>query len=250
MNTIKSYILNQVAEKKLSQEDAKRFLLEITQANANEISKKSDNDIAVVGMAGRFPKAESVEEFWELLRDGINCIDEYPQIRVKDAEHVLRNPYYMEYVTGIVADPKDLDDAYAPAGYMREIDKFDANFFGIPPKEATYMDPNQRLTLEVTWEAMEDAGYGGEKLFGSDTGVYIGREGTNISQYRYSAKKDPMQLTGAWESIIASRISYLFNFRGPCMLVDTACSGSLVSVHMAAKAILSGECSAALAGGV
>ncbi|MCW8997736.1 MAG: SDR family NAD(P)-dependent oxidoreductase, partial [Kangiellaceae bacterium] len=80
--------------------------------------------------------------------------------------------------------------------------------------------------------------------------VYIGREGTNISQYRYSAKKDPMQLTGAWESIIASRISYLFNFRGPCMLVDTACSGSLVSVHMAAKAILSGECSAALAGGV
>ena len=251
MNTIKNYILNQVAEKNLSQEDAKQFLLELAQSGASEASSaNSNNDIAIVGMAGRFPKAENVEEFWELLRDGINCIDDYPQNRIQDAEHVLRNPYYMEYVTGIVADPKDLEDAYAPAGYMKEIDKFDAAFFGIPPKEATYMDPNQRLALEVAWQAMEDAGYGGEKLFGSNTGVYIGREGTNISQYRYSVKKDPMQLTGAWESIIASRISYLFNFRGPCMLVDTACSGSLVSVHMAAKAILSGECEVALAGGV
>ncbi|MCO7224348.1 SDR family NAD(P)-dependent oxidoreductase [Pleionea sp. CnH1-48] len=247
MNTIKNYILKQVAEKKLNQEDAKAFLLELAQTNQQEVA---DNDIAVIGMAGRFPKADNVEEFWQLLRDGINCIDEYPQGRVKDAEHVLRNPYYMEYVTGIVADPKDLDDAYAPAGYMKEIDKFDSAFFGIPPNEATYMDPNQRLALEVAWEAMEDAGYGGDTLYGSDTGVYLGREGTNVSQYRYSAKKDPMQLTGAWESIMASRISYLFNFRGPCMLVDTACSGSLVSVHMASKAILSGECSVALAGGV
>ncbi|MCG7495638.1 SDR family NAD(P)-dependent oxidoreductase [Vibrio sp. Of7-15] len=253
MKAIKNYILQQVANQEISQQQAKEYLLELSQltsGRAENIPGTTGNEIAVIGMAGRFPKAENAEKFWQLLSDGINCIDEFPIERQKDGEHILRNPYYMEYLIGEAIKPEDMAEVYAKAGYLDETDKFDTAFFGIPPSEATYMDPNQRLTLEVAWEAMEDAGYGGETLFGSNTGVYIGKEGTNFSLYRYNTKKDPMQLTGSWESIIGSRISYLFNFRGPCMLVDTACSASLVSVHMAAKAILSGECDTALAGGV
>lgn len=247
MSTIKNYILKQVAEKKLNQDEAKQLLLELAKAGATETPDKS---IAIIGMSGRFPQADNAEQFWEKLRDGINCIGDYPIERRRDIEHVVRNPYYLEYLTGNALTLKDLDDVFAPAGYMKDVDKFDAAFFGIPPNEATHMDPNQRMALEIAWEAMEDAGYGGESLFGTNTGVYIGREGTNVAFYRFNSKKDPMQLTGSWESIIASRISYLFNLRGPSMLVDTACSSSLVSVHMACKAILSGECNMALAGGV
>ncbi|WP_024914075.1 type I polyketide synthase [Chania multitudinisentens] len=247
MNSIRNYILQQVAKQQLNQQQAKAYLMEL---NDLDRTATADNDIAIIGMAGRFPKAENAEVFWQLLRDGINCIDEYPLERRKDDAHILSNPHYMEYLNGRSLKPDEIADAYAKAGYMQETDKFDAAFFGIPPAEALYMDPNQRLTLEVAWEAIEDSGYGGEKLFGSNTGVFVGREGTNHALYRYQTKSDPMQLTGSWESIIGSRISYLFNFRGPCMLVDTACSSSLVSIHMAAQSINNGECDIALAGGV
>lgn len=250
MNQLKTYILRQVAAQQLGQDEARNLLLELANANTTAAPAPSDKKIAIIGMAGRFPQADSAEAFWQQLRDGLNCIVDYPKNRQQDIEAILKNPYYLEYLTGNAVTLKNLDQVFAPAGYMQEVDKFDAAFFGIPPNEATYMDPNQRLALEVAWEAMEDAGYGGETLFGTDTGVYLGREGTNVAFYRFNSKKDPMQLTGSWESIIASRISYLFDLRGPSMLVDTACSSSLVSVHLACKAILSGECALALAGGV
>jgi len=249
MNTIKNYILKQVAGNKLSQDQAKQLLLELTQMS--EASSKNEfNDIAIVGMAGRFPKAENVDEFWELLREGVNCIDDYPASRKQDFEHILRNPYYTEFLIGDAIAESDIDKAHARAGYLKQIDKFDADFFAIPPSEATFMDPYQRISLETAWETMEDAGYGDKTLFGSNTGVFIGKENTNYSLYRYCSVKDPMQLTGSWESIMASRISYLFNFRGPCMVIDTACSAGLVSIHMAARSILNGECEVAIAGGI
>ncbi|MCY7295211.1 type I polyketide synthase [Alteromonas sp. a30] len=253
MNSIKNYILQQVATKAITQEQAKQFLLELSQAQAassEAASSDDDNAVAIIGMSGRFPKAENVDEFWQLLRDGVNCVDDFPEERQKDFEHILRNPYYTEFLIGDAIAEKDIHRAHAKAGYMKQIDKFDANFFGIPPSEATHMDPNQRQALECAWEAMEDAGYGGETLYGKDVGVYIGKENTNYSLYRYCAEKDPMQLTGTWESIMASRISYLFNFRGPCMVVDTACSAGLVSVHMGAAAVLNGDCDLAIAGGI
>jgi len=248
MKAIKNYILQQVASKSLDQEQAKQLLLELNLAAAADA--KQDNEIAIIGMSGRFPKAENVEEFWQLLRDGVNCIDDYPPERKQDFEHILRNPYYTEFLIGDAIREQDIPNAHARAGYLKQIDKFDADFFGIPPSEATFMDPYQRLALETAWEVMEDAGYGDKTLFGSNTGIYIGKENTNYSLYRYCSVKDPIQLTGSWESIMASRISYLFNFRGPCMVIDTACSGGLVSVHMAAKAILNGECDVAIAGGI
>lgn len=257
MNSIKNYILQQVATKAITQEQAKQFLLELSQsqsaatdAQESENRENSDNAVAIIGMSGRFPKSENVDEFWQLLRDGVNCVDHFPEERQKDFEHILRNPYYTELLIGEAVAEKDIHRAHAKAGYMKHIDKFDANFFGIPPSEATHMDPNQRQALECAWEAMEDAGYGGESLFGGNVGVYIGKENTNYSLYRYCSEKDPMQLTGTWESIMASRISYLFNFRGPCMVVDTACSAGLVSVHMGAAAVLNGDCDVAIAGGI
>ncbi len=252
MSSIKKYILEQVARRALSQDEAKKLLTELAQTSGPRDHERQplDTAIAIVGMAGRFPRANNPEEFWQVLRNGLNCIRDFPVPRKKDFEHILRNPHYTELLINTTVPPEHIDHAHAPAGYIDEIDKFDAAFFGIPPTEAAFMDPHQRVALEVSWEAMEDAGYGGRSLYGSNTGVFIGKEGTNYSLYRYCTVSHPMQLTGSWESVMASRISYLFDFSGPCMLVDTACSAGLVSVHMAARAILDGECDQALAGGI
>jgi acyl transferase domain-containing protein len=249
-NSLKNFILQQVAKQAITQAEAKQYLLELNGSAETSKAENSSNDIAIVGMAGKFPKAENADEFWDLLRRGINCIDDYPEARRKDFEHILRNPHYTEFLIGDAIKREDIPHAHARAGYLNFIDKFDASFFGIPPAEATFMDPYQRMALETAWETLEDAGYGGDTLSGTATGIFIGKEGTNYSLYRYCSVKDPMQLTGSWESIMASRISYLFNFRGPCLVVDTACSAGLVSVHMAARAILNKECDQAIAGGI
>ncbi len=245
MEQIQKYILSQVAKQQLTKEEAKVLLTELVDSSIS-----LQRDIAVIGMSGRFPGANDTETFWKLLRSGTNCIREFPRDRLKDIEHVLRNPYYTEFMLGNAIPPAEIHQINVKAGYLDEIDKFDAAFFGIPPSEATYMDPNQRLALEVAWEAMEDAGYGGDALVGSRTAVYIGRDGTNYSFYRLSSDKDAMQLTGSWESMIVSRISYTFDFKGPCMVIDTACSAGMVSVHMAVQALLAGECDFAIAGGL
>ncbi|TCP55916.1 polyketide synthase PksN [Tumebacillus sp. BK434] len=242
---VKKYILSQVANQQLSKEEAKQLLLDL--AAAEVVIEK---DIAIVGMAGRFPKAADAEAFWQVLRSGENCIREFPAERVKDSAHVMSNPSFSEFILGNAIPPEDVGNIHAKAGYLDEIDKFDAAFFGIPPTEAAYMDPQHRMVLEVAWEAMEDAGYGGESLIGSKTGVYIGKDNTNYSYYRQSAEKHPMLLTGTWESLLASRISHLFDFKAPCMLIDTACSAGLISVHLAAQALTAGDCDVAIAGGV
>ena len=245
MSSLKKFILEQVAKRAITGEQAKLYLKELGKSSA----AKAD-EIAIIGMAGRFPRAKNADEYWKVLRDGVNCIQDFPEQRKKDFEHILRNKHYTELLIGKAIDPKDIDRVHAKAGYMEEVDKFDAEFFGIPPTEAIFMDPHQRVALEIAWEAMENAGYGGERLIGSNTGIYLGRECTNFSLYRYTTVNNPMKLTGSWESIMVSRISYLFDFKGPCMIVDTACSAGLVSVHMAAQALLNGECETALAGGI
>lgn len=242
---LKKYILTQVAKQQLSKEEAKSLLMDLT---AMEVSVQKD--IAIVGMAGRFPKAADAEAFWQRLRNGENCIREFPVDRVRDSEHVFRNPYFSEFILGKSVKVDDLADVHAKAGYLDEIDKFDASFFGIPPTEAVYMDPQHRMVLEVAWEAMEDAGYGGDALLGSRTGVYLGKDNTNYPYFRQSSEPHPMQLTGSWESLMASRISHLFDFKAPCMIIDTACSAGLISVHLAAQALAAGDCDMAIAGGV
>ncbi|WP_338848358.1 SDR family NAD(P)-dependent oxidoreductase [Massilia sp. W12] len=250
MSSIKKYILEQVAKRNLTQDEAKKLLTELSNSKDSEPGAPKNNDIAIIGMAGRFPRSADAEQFWQVLRNGLNCIRPFPKQRAADFEHILRNPSYTEFLIGDAIPEEDIPHAHAAAGYLDEIDKFDAQFFGIPPTEATFMDPHQRVALELAWETMENAGYGAQRLYGSNTGVYLGRENTNYSLYRYTTENNPMKLTGSWESIMVSRISFLFDFKGPCMIVDTACSAGLVSVHMAAQAILNGECDTALAGGI
>lgn len=245
MTSIRKYIFEQVAKRALSIEDAKHYLTELS-----AIAEPTEQSIAIIGMAGRFPKAENLQQFWDVLLRGESCIRDYPEARRKDLEPILHNPHYADFLLGDTFKPEDCSTLYRPAGYLDEIDKFDAGFFGIAPTEAIYMDPYQRLTLEVAWEAMESAGYGGSRLNGTPTGVFMGKDATNHSMYRHCSIADPMQLTGGRESIIATRIAHLFDFRGPCLMLDSACSAGLVSVHYAIQSLLNGECETALAGGI
>ncbi|NOU63523.1 polyketide synthase, partial [Paenibacillus sp. LMG 31461] len=146
----------------------------------------------------------------------------------------------------------DVDEsAYEPGGYLEEIDKFDAEFFGISTKEALLMNPLQKLMLETAFLAVEDAGITREQIANTKTGVFVGRDNACISLYNdYVGNIHPLALTGAYASVLSSRISHALKLTGPSMVIDTACSSALVSLHHACKALQDGECVMAIAGGI
>jgi 3-oxoacyl-(acyl-carrier-protein) synthase/aryl carrier-like protein len=199
--------------------------------------------VAIIGIAVKMPMADSSAAFWRNLCEGADCIGEFPVARRRDSEALVL----------LGSNLRREEIRYYRGGFLGEIDQFDHRFFGFSPKEAELMDPNQRLFLETAWEALEDAGYGGEKLSGSRTGVYLGHSSWPVYE-SYIVKTEPesvaLSVPGNFASIIASRLSHLLDLKGPCLTVDTACSGSLVAVHLACRAIRSGECDQALAGGV
>lgn len=204
----------------------------------------SRNDIAIIGMAGRFAWANDLAEFWANLLLGRDCIREFPSNRRADTDRYLRQ-----------AGLRDEAATYVPGAYLENIDQFDYGFFKISPKEASLMDPNQRLFLEIAWQALEDAGYGGHKLKGSRTGIYLGFSSDLHAEYKrmvmdLEAESASLAIPGNIKSIIASRIAYLLDFKGPSMLVDTACSSALTALHLACRALRAGECEQALVGGV
>ncbi len=139
-------------------------------------------------------------------------------------------------------------------GYLDEIDRFDYSFFGLAPKAAQFMDPNQRLFLQSAWHAIEDAGYAGGGMNGSRVGVYAGYSKVGYDYERLLSANYPEELhqyiVGNLPSVLASRIAYFLNLKGPAVTVDTACSSSLAAVHMACKSLMSGDCEMALAGGI
>ncbi len=207
----------------------------------------SSRDIAVIGMSGRFGSADNIEDFWDGLKSGTEYIRELPEYRKKDSEN------YINSVSRMGINKEDFN--YFKAGFLENIDYFDCSMFNISPKEANLMDPCQRLLLEVIFEAIEDAGYGGKKLAGSRTGVYVGHSNDFGEDYkRYcrmvSNVMEESAVTGNIRSIIGSRISYILDLKGPSITIDTACSSALVAVHTACQAIRSGDCSMAIAGGV
>ncbi len=243
MNHLKSLIAEQLVEKRISREAAKELLRALSQPGQQE-------QIAVIGMAGRFSSTRDIDQFWEFLKLGRTGIRSFPEARQADMREVFANPSYAELILGAPVAEADLPHLYAKSGYMERIDTFDAAYFGIPPLEADYMDPNQRLALEVAHEALENAGYGGPASHGSRTGVFLGRDHANFSFYRMASERHPMQLSGSWEGLAASRISYVFDLKGPCLVTDTACSAGAVSIHLAIQSLLAGECDTALAGGI
>jgi acyl transferase domain-containing protein/surfactin synthase thioesterase subunit len=203
-----------------------------------------DEPIAVVGMSCRLPGgANTPEDFWELLRDGRDAMSEVPRDRWDiDA-------YYDR-------DPDAPGKMYVrSAGFLQgmPVDRFDAAFFGISPREVLSMDPQQRMLLEVSWEALEDAGQVPSQLVGTRTGVFVGIASNDYSLRVISpdsTEMDPYAGTGNSYSVAAGRVSYVLGLRGPAMSVDTACSSSLVTLHLACQSLRSGESDLALAGGV
>lgn len=227
--------------------DVTKFRLNTAQREtpwAAPIEKISAKDIAIIGMACRFGRAGNAEEFWECLREGQDLIRPFPSSRRKDTDGYL-------WMKG----RSDREIEYCEGGYLDEIDKFDPLFFKIPPKEASLMDPHQRIFLQTAWHALEDAGYGGKRLSGTNTGVYVGHSSDFGREYKdlvheLERESYALSLGGNVKSIIASRISYTLDFKGPGVVVDTACSSSLAAVHMACRALRGGECDQALAGSV
>ena len=196
--------------------------------------------IAIVGASCRFPGATGLDEFWQLLRVGGNAVGTVPNDRWNSDKLYSANP----------DAPGKITTRFG--AFISNIREFDCAFFGISPREAAAMDPQQRLLLETAFEAFEDAGLPMESLAGSQTGVYVG---IGPGDYGRMCARTWDQIgahyaTGNFLSTAADRIPYFFDLRGPSMAVDTACSSSLVAVHLACRAIDSGEATLALGGGV
>ena len=196
--------------------------------------------IAIVGMGCRMPGAEDLDAFWRLLREGRDSIAEVP------AERWDVQSFY---------DPRPDTPGKMNTrcgGFLERVDLFDPQFFGISAREALRMDPQQRLVLEVSWEALENAGIAPGSLAGSRTGVFLGISNSDYSWHQFARYSDIdiYASTGNAHSVAASRLSYVLDLRGPSMAVNTACSSSLVAVHLACQSLRAGECDAAIAGGV
>jgi phthiocerol/phenolphthiocerol synthesis type-I polyketide synthase C len=200
----------------------------------------TDESIAIVGASCRFPGAENLEQFWQLLVSAGDAVCE-----VDDRRWSTRLYYH--------PDRSEPGKSYTwSAGLITGVDLFEPSFFGISPREAAQMDPQQRLLLELAWQAFEDAGVPASKMSGTATGVYIGASATDYSDLRLGdpAGADSYFMTGSTLSILANRISYIFDLRGPSLAIDTACSSSLVALHHACEAIRSKKISGAVVGGI
>ncbi|MFD0360319.1 type I polyketide synthase, partial [Nocardia sp. GCM10030253] len=182
------------------------------------------NDIAIVGMSCRLPGAADLEKFWRLLREGRDAVGSAP------------------------ADRPGIDET---AGFLDSASEYDADFFGVPPNEARSIDPQQLLGLELSWEALEDAGY--RDSAGARAGVFLGSTGTDFAELAAAQGKPGVGRHSLWavgRGVVANRISNQYGFTGPSLVVDSGQSSSLVAVHLACESLRNGECDVALAGGL
>ena len=200
----------------------------------------ASENIAIVGMSGRLPMAEDLDQFWENLVEGRDCITEIPIDRW-DWKAYFGDP-------AIKAGKTDIKWG----GFIDGVDEFDPYFFGISPREAELMDPQQRLLMAYVWKAIEDAGYSAKSLSGTKTAIFIGTGDTGYSKLISEAKVeiDGYSATGMVPSVGPNRMSYFLNIHGPSEPVETACSSSLVAIHRAVGAIENGTCEMAIVGGV
>jgi polyketide synthase PksN len=185
--------------------------------------------VAIIGMSAIFPQSENISTFWDHIIAGHDLISEVPEDRWDSRIYPIKW-----------------------GGFIPDVDKFDPQFFGISPKEAEFMDPQQRLCLQTIWKTIEDAGYRASDLSGSQTGVFIGMQGAEYSKLLTHASTDmeALAVTGTAQVMMANRISFLLNLHGPSESIDTACSSSLVAIHRAIHSIRHDQCSLAIAGGV
>jgi acyl transferase domain-containing protein/NADPH:quinone reductase-like Zn-dependent oxidoreductase/acyl carrier protein len=215
--------------------------IERLQAKLDEAERAKREPVAIVGVACRYPGVDGPDALWQVLADGKEVIGQIPKDRWDN------DAYY---------DP----DVSAPgkivtrrAGILAGIDQFDPTYFGISPREAQTLDPQHRLLLETSLEAMEHAGIAPDTLVGSATGVFVGittHDYGDIVRAGGPETSDVYSGTGSALNAAAGRISFTWGFQGPCVAIDTACSSSLVAIHLAARSLRNGESDLALAGGV
>jgi len=216
--------------------------LEGLRAKVETLERAAEQPIAVIGMACRVPGADDVESFWRLVRDGQDAVGEIP------GERWDVSRFYD-------ADPEALGKMYTRSGgFLRDVDKFDAGFFEISPREAAGMDPQQRILLEEIWHALEDAGVRPADIRSTAAGVFVGicnrGYGDAIEHPFDPTLIDAFSGTGGMFSVAAGRVSYVLGLTGPSIALDTACSSSLVAVHLACKSLRAAECDLAIAAGV
>lgn len=219
--------------------------IDVTQevAACGYTSELSHEDIAIIGINAALPIVDELDEFWEGIRNGICFATEFPMSRKADIER------YLEF-----KDEKNTNLKFYEGAYLKNIDEFDYSFFRISPREAGLMNPAQRMFLETVIHAVEDSGYGGDKLKGENIGVFVGQI-SDSEFYKYKEMihdTDPESLPicaiGNISALIPNRVSYTLDVKGPSMVIDTACSSSLVALHMACQAIKNGDCDAAVVG--
>ena len=207
-----------------------------------ESVKPNSQKVAIIGIGCRYPgHANNYENFWENLINGKDCLEETPKDRYNAKNFYSKDKAKQGRLTG------------GRGGYIDGFDQFDPDFFGIGPREAEYMDPQQRKLLEVAWEAMEDGGLHPSKMSGKNVGVFMGGFTLDYKIVQFSDLSfkglAAHTATGTMMTLLSNRLSYCFNFNGPSMSVDTACSSSLVTVNLACQSVLKGESLVALAGG-
>jgi acyl transferase domain-containing protein len=231
-----------------SQDAARRALLQNALTTVDRLQSKLDamersrrEPIAIVGLGCRFPGGETPDAYWQLLENGVDAVREVPADR---------------WTPEAYADVDPVAAAEMPTqrgGFLPRLDLFDPLFFGITPREAIWMDPQQRMVLEVCWEALEDAGVAPSSLRGSQTGVFVGITAGDYGYHAMQAGRSRMGVhivSGITPNAAAGRVAYLLGLHGPCMAIDTACSSSLTAIHIACQSLRTGESQMALAGGV
>jgi 3-oxoacyl-(acyl-carrier-protein) synthase/acyl carrier protein len=219
--------------KRSNRKNLARFLSDFEPRSAND-------DVAVIGVFGRYPQADNLDQFWANLVEGRDCIEEIPFER-------------WDYRLYFDPQPGTAGRSYNKwGGFLRDVDKFDPLFFNISPREAEMIDPQERLFLETVWNTLEDAGYSRRALGGQKIGVFVG---VMYGQYQLFGVEESlrrgevMTLSSSYASI-ANRVSYFFDWRGPSLAIDTMCSSALMSIHLACESLKRGESQMAVAGGV
>lgn len=233
---------------KNKRKDLANIYIEKSDRSVEKGASKENQDIAVIGISGQYAMAENIEEYWEILKEGRDCISVVPENRWIIEDYYDKNP-----------DMASKGKMYSKwGGFIKNADKFDSLFFGISPKEAETMDPQERIFLEEVYKALEDAGINYRKLnkygkdnTGSNVGVFVGATTNTYSLWgTESMENNPGVIPNTFYWSIANRVSYLFDFTGPSLAIDTACSSSLAAIHLAVESLHKNECEIAITGGV